>query len=146
MVNKQRIMTFIGIVFIALMLNGIIAYSLYASKETMVGRGKVSSVNVDVYSDPACTIKLTEINWSYVDPDSSVPYSFYLKNAGSKDITLNMTTNGLAAYPWLGLTWNREGLVMTKNEVAIATIELAVSAEAPQGAEFTFDVIITGTG
>jgi hypothetical protein len=45
------------------------------------------AVNVGVYSDAACTLNLTSIDWGNVYPRGSVSRTIYVKNTGNVPMT-----------------------------------------------------------
>ena len=73
--------------------------------------GMVVAVNVGVYSDAACTLNLTSIDWGSVYPDGSAQRTIYVKNTGNAPITLSMTTT----------SWN-PGYLSGTNRGCVGTI------------------------
>lgn len=131
------------LIFLATSLGLVIGANL--NQESLTGAGRVSSVNVDVFSDPACTQKLTMVNWTYVDPNATASYPFYIKNVGSKTLTLSMTSDATTLYPWLTQRWDVPvGTQIVKNEVIAANLLLDVG-NAPENEPFNYVIIITGT-
>jgi hypothetical protein len=137
---------------LAIILSGIIltvtTAGLLSANQAIPSSGSVTSINVGVYSDSACTHNLTSISWGTISPGDSVTRTAYVKNIGSAPITLSMTTaswNPTSANGPLTLTWNREGDTLNVGQVTTATLTLTVSESISGITDFSVDIIITGT-
>jgi hypothetical protein len=111
--------------------------------------GTILTVNVGVYSDSACTQPLTSISWGTISPGSTITRTIYVKNTGTAQITLSMTTNSwnpTSANGPLTLTWDKEGATLTANQVATATLTLTVSSSISGITTFSVNIVIAGTG
>jgi hypothetical protein len=111
--------------------------------------GTITTVNVGVYSDSACTKPLTSIDWGAISPGGSVTRTIYVKNTGSVQITLSMTKtnwNPTSANGPITITWNKEGTTLTANAVATATLTLSVSSSISGITTFSVNIVIAGTG
>ena len=73
-------------VFLTLVTAGIIA------TQTISSDGTVTTIDVDVYSDSACSQNCTSISWGTLHPGDSINRTVYVKNTGTRPITLSMTT------------------------------------------------------
>ena len=83
--------TIIVIVAIAGMFLTLTTAGLLSINQSVPTSGIVSTVNVGVYSDSACTQQLTSISWGSVAPGGTGTRTFYVKNTGTNQITLTMT-------------------------------------------------------
>lgn len=122
---------------------------LLSVNQSVPTSGVVSSVNVGVYSDSACTQLLTSISWGSVSPGSTVTRTCYVKNTGTASITLSMTTNSWSppsAEGPIGLAWDRENTAISSGQVVLATFTLTVSSSISGVTNFSFNVVVTGTG
>lgn len=133
-------------VFLTLLTSG-----LLLSSQTMPSNGTVmSSVNVSVYNDQACTQNCTSINWGSLAPGSSTSKTIYVKNTGTLPMALNMTTigwNPSEANGPIALSWNRNGAVLNASQSISATLTLTVSSSINSSiTNFSFNITITGTG
>jgi hypothetical protein len=63
-------------------------------QRAILSSGLVVAVNVGVYSDSACTLNLTSIDWGSVYPGGSAPQLIYVKNTGNAPITTTVIRNG----------------------------------------------------
>lgn len=121
---------------------------LLSVNKTIPSSGTITAINVGVYSDSACTIELTSINWGIISPGNSVNTTIYLKNTGNAPITLSTTTtnwNPANADGPITLTWNREGTTLSVNQVTTATLTLSISESISGITNFSVEVVITGT-
>jgi archaellum component FlaG (FlaF/FlaG flagellin family) len=138
---------------IALAATGIIltfaTSALLSTSQYVPVDGTVSSINVGVYTDSACTVNCTSISTGAVSPGATKTYMVYVKNTGSIPMNLTMTTSGwnpAAADGPITLTWNRENYSLAPGASVSATLTLTVSDSISTSITgFTFDVAITGT-
>ena len=124
---------------------------LLLSNQTVPSNGTVvSTVNVGVYNDQACTQNCTSINWGTLVPGSSTIKTVYVKNTGTLPVTLNMATAGWNpsnANGPITLSWNRGGVVLNATQSISATLTLTVSPSIDSSiTTFSFNITITGTG
>jgi hypothetical protein len=110
----------------------------------------LSTVNVGVYNDQACTQNCTSISWGTLAPGSSTIKTVYVKNTGTLPMTLSMATSGWnpsnADGP-ITLGWNREGAALNASQSINATLTLTVSPSINSSiTAFSFNITITGTG
>jgi hypothetical protein len=136
----------IGIVGIVLTLTTL---GLVSINQSVSNSGTITSVNVGVYSDSGCTTNCTSISWGSISPNSTVTKTVYVKNTGTAQIKLNMTTNTWSpanANGPITLTWNQEGATLNASQVATTTLTLGVSASISGVTTFSFNIVITGTG
>ena len=122
---------------------------LLSVNQSVPTSGTVSTVNVGVYSDSACTQQLTTISWGSVAPGATVARTVYVKNTGTNQITLTMTRanwNPTSVNGPISVTWNKESTTLTANQVATATLTLSVSSSISGITTFSVDIVITGTG
>ena len=115
---------------------------------TISNTGNVRAIGVGVYWDSGCTNVTSSINWGAIDPGVTKNVTIYIKNEGSIAVKLNMTVgnwNPTSASSYLALNWNRENYVMSGGSVVQAVLTLYVSSGTSGIANFSFDIIITGT-
>jgi hypothetical protein len=138
----------IAIVILGLVLT-VTTAGLLSVSQSVSSSGTVTTVNVGVYSDSACTLPLTSINWGTISPGTTVTRTIYVKNTGNTQITLSMTTNGwnpTSANGPLTLTWNREGATLNAGISVAATLTLSVSSSISSITTFSVTIVITGAG
>lgn len=82
--------------------------------------GAVKTINCAAYTDIAATKPLTSITWGTLPPDSSVNYTFYLKNMGNAPCNWTSTNSN----------WNPTNA----NTYIYAAIDFLGAANTPAGA------------
>ena len=135
------------------MVIGVTAIILTISTSALLSPGQnasaVSAVNVDVYTDSACTNNCTSISAGNITPGTSKTYTVYVKNTGTVPMNLSMTPSGwnpTSADGPIMLTWNREGYSLTAGASTSATLTLTVSPSISKNIiTFSLNVAITGT-
>jgi hypothetical protein len=132
-------------IFLTLVTSG-----LLLSSQNVSSNGTISTVNVGVYSDSACTLNCTSISWGTISPGSSATSTIYVKNTGTVPMTLTMTTTGwnpTNANGPIALSWNRESYVLNANQSISAVLTLTVSSSINSSiTTFNVNIVITGTG
>lgn len=146
----QKISTgaIIAIAMVGLILTVTTAGLLSVSQQVS-SSGTVTAVNVGVYSNEACTVNLTSIDWGTIAPGDSVTRTIYVKNTGNSQITLSMTKSGWTPAEANGpitVTWNREGTTLEPGISTAATLTLSVSSGISGIETFSVNIVITGTG
>ena len=66
------------LLFVSLLASGAIV-----TTATVSSSGVISTANLGIYSDSACTQRITSINWGNLSPSSSVTRTVYIKNTGN---------------------------------------------------------------
>ncbi len=149
MTTKQLIGALTAIAATGLFLT-LLTSGLLMSSQTVPSSGVVSTVNIGVYLDSACTQICASIDWGTLTAGSTTTRTVYIKNTGTLPITLNMTTtswNPSNANGPIMLTWNKEGAPLGVNQSTEATMTLAVSPSIGSSiTTFSFNIIITGMG
>jgi hypothetical protein len=128
-------------IFLTLVTAGIIA------TQTIPSSGTVTTVNVGVYTDSGCTENCTSISWGTMYPGNSTSVTVYVKNTGTKQITLSMTAISWApedADDYLTLSWDQQGTVLDADDSVSAELTLTADPDTGDLADFSFDIIITG--
>ena len=106
------------------------------------------TVEIDVYSDQACTQTLTSINWGSIEAGDSSNIDVYVKNAGDSNIILsldtgNWTPSNVSSYS--SVTWDYDGSQISPDQVEHIVITLSVDSGSPAFSGFNFDLIIIGS-
>ena len=147
-IGKVSIGVVMALVAIALFLT-VTTAGLLSVNQTVPSTGIVTTVNVGVYSDSACTQNLTNIAWGNISPGNSTTRTIYVKNTGSNRITLAMTKdnwNPATANGPIVLNWNREATQLSPGQSTTAILTLTVLPTITGITNFSFNIIITGTG
>jgi hypothetical protein len=142
----------IGLITMVLLFATLITSGALVTSTTVSASGLIvtpPALNLGIYSDSACTQKLSSISWGTISPGSSTTKTIYIKNAGTTSITLSMTTNNwnptTASGP-VTITWDKQSTVLAANQVATATLTLSVSSSVNGLTNFSVDIVISGTG
>lgn len=118
--------------------------------ESKIGSGgAVKAIGVTVYSDAGCTSRLTSIDWGILEPGESKNVTCYIRNEGNSAVTLSLSTenwNPSNASLSITLTWNYDGQFIDPSEAIEVTFTLAVSASVSGITDFSFDIVIVGSG
>ncbi|MGD0996227.1 MAG: hypothetical protein ABR909_11970 [Candidatus Bathyarchaeia archaeon] len=117
--------------------------------QSVSSKGKLTVINLGVYSNSACTLILTSLNFGSIYSGGSSNITLWVKNLGNSNEQLSLTTNTwspVSVSQWLTLSWNQAGTVLTQNQVVAANLILNVSPSVnPSLSNFTFNAVITGT-
>lgn len=120
-----------------------------STSQKISSTGSIKAVGLGVYSDSACTQKLTSLSWGTLEPGETKTQRVYIKNEGNTQITLNMTTGNwspASAANYITLSWNKEKSTLAEGASTSADITLKVSSSVTGITNFTFDITISGSG
>lgn len=125
------------------------ALSLVQNSNTFSSVGTIKGIGVGLYSEYACTNKVTSINWGVLEPGSNKTVTIYVRNEGNAAATLSQTTqnwNPTAASSYLALRWNYAGQTISVNQILQVKLALTLSSTVTGITNFSFDTVITSTG
>ena len=108
-----------------------------------------SQTTLGIFSDQACSTKLSNIAWGTLTPGGTTTLVLYAKNQGSTPITLTKTmtnVNPTNAANYLTLNWDYSDQSISPNGIMKLTLSLAVSSNVQAISNFSFDTVITATG
>ena len=128
---------------------GFAVTGLLTTSKTIESPGTVKAINVEVYWDSACTQAVSQIDWGAIEPGDSVAKTVYIKSSGSATMTLNMSYSGWVpsdAGNHISLSWDKEGASVDPDAVVAAVLTLSVSNSISGITDFSFNIIIEGTG
>ena len=111
--------------------------------------GSIKTVNVGVYWDVNCSVVVTHLDWGVVEPGGSGNKVCFVRNEANVPIELSLFTENwspLNASEFLGLTWSYDGAFLEVDEAVQVTFTLAVSSEVFGFTDFSFDIIVVGSG
>jgi hypothetical protein len=129
-------------------LTTLITLSALSASRTVPASGTMTAVNVELYSDAACTQICTTLNFGTLDPGSTVTQNVYIKNTGAVPVTLSMAVNNwnpTNAGSCETLSWNRGNYVLNAGLSVQATLTLTAASNTGSLTTFSFSVTITGT-
>lgn len=110
--------------------------SLLSASFTIPTTGQVAGVGVSVSPNT--------LNWGAIAPGTQKTLLVQVTNTGNVPVMLSMATQNMPSY--LTLAWNCTGATVPASQSISASFTLTASAQAPQGANFAFNITITGTG
>jgi hypothetical protein len=119
-----------------------------STSRTIPISGTITAVNVELYSDAACTQPCTALSFGTVDPGSTATQNVYVKNIGTVAVTLSMSVNNwnpTNAGSYLALSWNRGNYVLNAGNSVQATLTLTASTNTGSLTTFSCAATITGT-
>ncbi len=121
----------------------------------IVGGGTPSSppppeptVEIDVYSDQACTQTLTDVIWGEIETGESSSETIHVKNNGDTNVFLSLDTENWSpenATDYMNLYWNYDGTSIPPGQVRSIVLTLSISGSCPAMSEFNFDILIIGS-
>ena len=129
--------------------SSLVVSGLLTVSKTLSSTGSVKAINVEVFWDLACTQVVSSIDWGTPEPGDSVNRTVYVKNSGSAPMNVSLSASGwvpVEAGNYLTLSWDREGAVVAVDEVVQAVLTLDVSGSITGITDFSFDIVIEGTG
>ena len=147
MAETKKTLLFGVVIISALMIVGV--SGLLTATKTIDSSGTIMAINIEVYSDLACTQPLSSLDWGIPEPGDTVNRVVYLKNTGNADMSLNMyvsnwTPSGVDTY--LSLSWDQENTVIAPDEVLQSTISLLVESGISGITDFSYQITLQGTG
>jgi len=146
--SKSDLGVFVLAVTLALV-GGVFVSGILMTSRTLASSGSIKAVNVGVYWDFDCTQNVTAIDWGVPGPGDVVNMTVYVKNSGNSGLVLNMSSNGwipVEAENFLSLSWDVEGAAVEVDGVVQAVLVLEVSESITGITDFSFSIVIEGTG
>ena len=128
----------------------LITFSVVTTSETVSSASTVStSANLGVYSNSACTIPLSSINWGTLTPGETTTQTIYIKNTSiDLSLTLSMTTSSWSpanANEPITITWNQQNTDLQPGTSVDAILTLTVSSNISNVTSFNANINIGGT-
>ena len=129
--------------------SSLVVSGLLTVSKTLSSTGSVKAINVEVFWDLACTQVVSSIDWGTPEPGDSISRTVYVKNTGSAPMNVSLSASGWVPVEvgnYLTLSWDREGAVVTADVVVQAVLTLDVSGSITGITDFSFNIVIEGTG
>ena len=136
-------------IVIVAILSGLTVSGLLNTSKVLQSSGSVKAINVEVYWDNNCTQVVNAVDWGTPDPGDDVNTTVYIRNSGTASMNLSLTTSSWTpaeAANYITLSWDREGFVLNADEVTQAVLTLSVSDMISGIVDFSFNIVIEGTG
>lgn len=120
------------------------------SKNNRLGSGGAIRARMPIvaYSDPQGNYTLSSVEWGILEPGESKNVTCYVKNWDKVPLRLSFMTqnwNPSEASNYINLIWNYGGQLVNTSEIVEIVFTISVSANVPDMADFSFDIVIIGT-
>ena len=147
--NKKVIFTLIVLTVIGLGLT-LTTYSALSLNKDLVSEGNVKvTPGLGIYSDSACSIPLTSINWGNVKPGTSITQTMYIENTGTgASSSLSLSTSNWSpsnANDTIAISWNQEGTRLLPGQSVAVAITATMSPSIADISNFNVQIVIAGT-
>ena len=149
MLKKPDIIVASAVLALIVYTLGLSVLALGQTSRTVQNTGTVKTVGVGVYWDSGCTSQVSSINWTVLEPGQRKNQTVYVKNTSNVPVTLSMITqnwNPTNASSYIACTWDSEGKSLSVNQVTPAVLTLSVNNTIAGITNFSFDIVIIGTG
>lgn len=106
------------------------------------------SIEIDVYSDSACTLVISNVVWGDIEVGNSVSQTIYVENSGDDSVTLILSTENWSpvdAASFLSFSWDYDGSIIASGESRGIVLTLNVAPSVSGVDTFNFDIVITGS-
>jgi hypothetical protein len=124
-------------------------YQTSSTSSTISNVGSLKTIGIGAYWDENLTNRVDGINWGTLEPGDQKSFSIYLHNEGNSAVTLSESTsdwNPSEAATYLTLSWNYNGQAIEADKNLQVTLTLSVSANITGITNFSFNIIVVGTG
>jgi hypothetical protein len=121
----------------------------YPTTETISNVGSLKTIGIGAYWDENLTNRVDGIDWGTLEPGDQKSFLIYFQNEGNSAVTLSQSTsnwNPSAAATYLTLSWDYNGQTIEADKNLQVTLTLSVSASITGITDFSFDIIVVGTG
>jgi len=106
------------------------------------------TLEIEVYSDAACTQSINSITWGEIEAGRSVDKEIYVKNNGDQGVYLSLLTQNWtpsAAADDIQLSWNYDDSTINPDEEMKIILTLVVSSNIQGIDTFAFNIVLVGT-
>jgi hypothetical protein len=145
--RRKQFGLMLGVVIV--LVGSISVSGLLNVQRTISSTGSIKSINVEVYWDSECTQVINEVDWGQVMPGEDIIKTVYVKNSGNSPMTLSLSYSAwspVEAGNYLSLAWNREGSVVNAGSVRSAVLTLSVDYSIFGISDYSFNILIQGSG
>lgn len=105
-------------------------------------------VELDIFTDFQCSIKMTTINWGVLEAGETSHIPIFVKNIGETKITLGLFTENWSsqqASENMHLSWDYDGIIIQPNQIVNGSLTLQIDQNCPELSQYGFDIIIVGS-
>ena len=105
-------------------------------------------VELDIFIDFQCSIKMTTINWGVLEAGETSHIPIFVKNIGETKITLGLFTeiwSSQQASENMHLSFDYDGIIIQPNQIVNGSLTLQIDQNCPELSQYGFDIIIVGS-
>lgn len=128
---------------------GFFVKGIIQDRQRIKSQAAIKAVGVTIYKDAELAIPLTEIDWGILEPGEEKNYSAYVKNDSNVPIRLSLLTENWIpanASIFITLDWNYDDELIGIAEFVEVTFMLIVDPATFGISNFSFDIIVIGSG
>jgi len=106
------------------------------------------TIEIDIYSDAACTQLVNSITWGKIEAGGSVDKDIYVKNNGDLGVYLSLLSQNWTpseAADDMQLFWDYDDSTINPDEEMKITLTLAVNRNIQGIDTFAFDIVLVGS-
>lgn len=148
--EKAVIVAFVSFIAYVLALGLISSVISPVQTESKISNGgAVKAIGVTVYSDVGGANRMNSIDWGMLEPGESKNVTCFIRNEGNSAVTVSLETENWSpsnASLSITLNWDYDGQFIDPSEIIEVTFTLAVSATVSGLTDFSFDIVIVGSG
>jgi len=118
-------------------------------KLTIPSEARMLAIGVGVYWDITCTGPVIKIDWGSLSPGEIKSVIVYIKNTGNGPMTCSIASdnwNPSGANQYFDLYWDFGMSTLDAGRIRKTMISLHVHSDISGITNFSFNIIITGTG
>ena len=119
------------------------------TSSTIFNIGSLKVIGIGAYWDDSSTNRVNGIEWGILEPGVQKSFVMYFFNEGNFAVTLSMSTSNWTpsvASTYLTLGWDYNGQSIKAGENLQVTLTLSVRESITGITDFSFDMIVVGTG
>lgn len=147
--NTQAIIAITALITVSIILTATTFAAIGVNKNLSSSGIVAVTPNLGVYSNSACTVPASTINWGSLSPGGTTNQTIYVKNTGNGTslylsmITSNWSPEGVDQS--INITWDRENTRLMPGKAIAATLTLTVSPSIVDISDFGVEITISGT-
>lgn len=115
---------------------------------TIRNTGKIVTVGLAAFWDPAGAQLCTSIDWGEIQPGGMKGVTLYLKNTQALNITVSMNTSSWQppeVQQYFTLAWNYSGALLVPAQMVPIQFTLSLSPDVRNSTNFSFNINLNAT-
>lgn len=115
---------------------------------TIRNTGRIVTVGLAVFWDPAGTQLCTLVDWGAMQPGSMMGVTLYLKNTQALNMTVAMNTSSWQppdVQQYFTLAWNYSGAILAPAQMIPVQFTLSLSPNVQNSTTFSFNINLNAT-